>query len=290
MFLFFIGFLEVTWIDILDILLVSLLLYQVYRLLKGSVAIKIFLGVLLVYSVYLLVKVIGMHLLQRILGQFIGVGVIAAFILFQQEIRKFLMLIGKTTNFSSKNMLKEMFSKKEKETEEQFNLNAIIESANILSSTKTGALIVFAKTSELKFYAESGDILDAELSKRLLIAIFQKYSPLHDGSVIIANNRIKAARCILPVSENEEIPAHLGLRHRAAIGITEVTDSVVLIVSEETGNTSLAYNGKIFPVLAKNDLKNKLRILLSNDGSAIAHLEEKEEKKASNLGTQEYRS
>jgi len=287
MFLFFMGFLEVTWIDILDILLVSLLLYQVYRLLKGSVAIKIFLGVLLVYSVYLLVKVMGMHLLQRILGQFIGVGVIAAFILFQQEIRKFLMLIGKTTNFNSKNMLKEMFSKKEKETEEQFNINAIIESANILSSTKTGALVVFAKTSELKFYAESGDILDAELSKRLLIAIFQKYSPLHDGSVIIANNRIKAARCILPVSENEEIPAHLGLRHRAAIGITEVTDSVVLIVSEETGNTSLAYNGKIFPVLAKNDLKNKLRILLSNDGNAIAHLEEKEEKKQSNLGPQE---
>ncbi len=287
MFLFFIGFLEVTWIDIFDIFLVSLLLYQVYRLLKGSVAIKIFLGVLLVYSVYLLVKVVGMHLLQRILGQFIGVGVIAAFILFQQEIRKFLMLIGKTTNFNSKTMLKEMFSKKEKETEEQFNLNAIIESANILSSTKTGALIVFSKTSELKFYAESGDILDAELSKRLLIAIFQKYSPLHDGSVIIANNRIKAARCILPVSENEEIPAHLGLRHRAAIGITEVTDSVVLIVSEETGNTTLAYNGKIFPVLAKNDLKNKLRILLSNDGSAIAHLEEKEEKKATNLGAQE---
>ncbi len=254
MFLFFIGFLEVTWIDILDILLVSLLLYQVYRLLKGSVAIKIFLGVLLVYSVYLLVKVVGMHLLQRILGQFIGVGVIAAFILFQQEIRKFLMLIGKTTNFNSKTMLKEMFSKKEKESEEQFNINAIIESANILSSTKTGALVVFAKTSELKFYAESGDILDAELSKRLLIAIFQKYSPLHDGSVIIANNRIKAARCILPVSENEEIPAHLGLRHRAAIGITEVTDSVVLIVSEETGNTSLAYNGKIFPVLAGNRL------------------------------------
>ncbi|HSZ71748.1 MAG TPA: diadenylate cyclase CdaA [Cytophagaceae bacterium] len=282
MFLFFLGFLEVTWIDILDIILVSLLLYQVYRLLKGSVAVKIFLGVLLVYSVYLLVKVVGMHLLQRILGQFIGVGVIAAFILFQQEIRKFLMLIGKTTNFNSKTMLKEMFSKKEKETEEQFNINAIIESANILSSTKTGALIVFAKTSELKFYAESGDILDAELSKRLLIAIFQKYSPLHDGSVIVTNNRIKAARCILPVSENEEIPAHLGLRHRAAIGITEVTDSVVLIVSEETGNTSLAYNGKIFPVLAKNDLKNKLKILLSNDGSAIAHLEEKEEKKQNN--------
>lgn len=287
MFLFFLGFLEVTWIDILDILLVSLLLYQVYRLLKGSVAVKIFLGVLLVYSVYLLVKVAGMQLLERILGQFIGVGVIAAFILFQQEIRKFLMLIGKSTNFNSKNMWKEMFSKKEKESEEQFNMNAIIESANILSSTKTGALVVFAKTSELKFYADSGDILDAELSKRLLIAIFQKYSPLHDGSVIVANNRIRAARCILPVSENEEIPAHMGLRHRAAIGITEVTDSVVLIVSEETGNTSLAYNGKIFPVLAKNDLKNKLKILLSNDNNAIAHLEQKEERKQSNSNAQE---
>lgn len=276
MFLFFIGFLEVEWIDVLDVFLVSLLLYQVYRLLKGSVAIKIFLGVLLVYSVYLLVKVLEMHLLQRILGQFIGVGVIAAFILFQQEIRKFLMLIGKTTNFSPGAIIKEVFTKKETEGEEHFNVNAIIESANILSSSKTGALMVFAKTSELKFYAESGDAVDAALSKRLLIAIFQKYSPLHDGAVIIANNRIKAARCILPVSENEEIPANFGLRHRAAIGITEVTDCVVLVVSEETGNASLVYNGKIFSIMAKSELKTKLKIFLSNDVNAIRLLEEKE--------------
>jgi len=283
MFLFFIGFLEVEWIDIMDVFLVSLLLYQVYRLLKGSVAIKIFLGVLLVYTFYLLVKVSGMHLLQRILGQFIGVGVIAAFILFQQEIRKFLMLIGKTTNFSPGAMLKELISKKEVQVEEQFNMNAIIESANILSASKTGALVVFAKTSELKFYAESGDILDASISKRLLIAVFQKYSPLHDGAVIIANNRIKAARCILPVSENEDIPAHFGLRHRAAIGITEVTDCVVLVVSEETGNTSLVYNGKIFSIMAKSELKVKLRIFLSDDMNAITLLEEKESAKQSAL-------
>ena len=283
MFLFFIGFLEVEWIDILDVFLVSLLLYQVYRLLKGSVAIKIFLGVLLVYLVYLLVKVSGMHLLQRILGQFIGVGVIAAFILFQQEIRKFLMLIGKTTNFSPGAMMMEMFSKKEKETEENFNISAIIESANILSTSKTGALMVFARTSELKFYAESGDILDAAISKRLLIAIFQKYSPLHDGAVILSKSRIKAARCILPVSENEEIPAHMGLRHRAAIGITEVTDAVVLVVSEETGNVSVAYNGKIYAVLGKNELKTKLKIFLSDDTAAISKLEEKEALKQANL-------
>lgn len=283
MFLFFIGFLEVEWIDILDVFLVSLLLYQVYRLLKGSVAIKIFLGVLLVYLVYLLVKVSGMHLLQRILGQFIGVGVIAAFILFQQEIRKFLMLIGKTTNFSPGAMMMEMFSKKEKETEENFNISAIIESANILSTSKTGALMVFARTSELKFYAESGDIVDAAISKRLLIAIFQKYSPLHDGAVILSKSRIKAARCILPVSENEEIPAHMGLRHRAAIGITEVTDAVVLVVSEETGNVSVVYNGKIYAVLGKNELKTKLKIFLSDDTAAISKLEEKEAFKQANL-------
>jgi diadenylate cyclase len=283
MFLFFIGFIEVEWIDILDVFLVSLLLYQVYRLLKGSVAIKIFLGVLLVYLVYLLVKVSGMLLLQRILGQFIGVGVIAAFILFQQEIRKFLMLIGKTTNFSPGAMLLELFSKKEKEAEEHFNLSAIIESANILSTSKTGALLVFARTSELKFYAESGDVVDAALSKRLLIAIFQKYSPLHDGAVIISKNRIKAARCILPVSENEEIPAHMGLRHRAAIGITEVTDALVLVVSEETGNVSLVYNGKIFSIVGKSELKSKLKIFLSEDTVAIAKLEEKEALKQASM-------
>ncbi len=281
MFLFYIGFLEVEWIDILDVFLVSLLLYQVYRLMKGSVAIKIFLGVLLVYSFYLLVKVSGMHLLQRILGQFIGVGVIAAFILFQQEIRKFLLVIGKSTNFSIGAMLKELFSKKEVEVDEHININAIIESANILSASKTGALVVFSKMSELKFYAESGDLLDASISKRLLIAIFQKYSPLHDGAVIIAKNRIKSARCILPVSENEKIPANFGLRHRAAIGITEVTDAVVLVVSEETGNTSLVYNGKIFSIMAKSELKSKLKIFLSEDMDDIAALEEKEAAKQS---------
>jgi diadenylate cyclase len=256
-----VGFLEITWVDIADILLVSLLLYQLYKLMKGSIAVKIFLGLLSVYLMYLIVKALKMELLTAILGQFIGVGVIAAIILFQQEIRKFLLIIGKTTLFDGeKSVFRLPWKKKVKK--DVLNLNPIVETAKILGGTNTGALIVFAKGSELKFYAESGDILDAEISKRLLIAIFQKNSPLHDGAVIISNGRIKAARCILPVSESDQLPANFGLRHRAAIGMTEVTDSVVLIVSEETGQISLAVNGQIETNLSKGELKAKLNSYL----------------------------
>lgn len=268
-----IGFIEITWIDLIDIFLVSLLLYQLYKVLKGSIAVRIFLGLISVFMIYMVVKALKMKLLTAILGQFIGVGVIAAIILFQQEIRKFLLLIGKSTVFSEDSFFINWPWKK-KVKKEQFNLNPIVETAKILGGTNTGALIVFAKGSELKFYAESGDILDAQISKRLLIAIFQKNSPLHDGAVIIANGRIKAARCILPVSENDQLPAHLGLRHRAAIGMTEVTDSVVLIVSEETGQISLAVNGLIETNLSKGELKSKLNHYLYENQEKVKAGEE----------------
>lgn len=265
-----IGFLEITWIDIIDILLVSLLLYQMYKLMKGSIAVKIFLGLLSVYLIYLIVKALKMELLTAILGQFIGVGVIAAIILFQQEIRKFLLLIGKTTFIENEIV----WPWKKQVKKDVLNLNPIIETAKILAGSNTGALIVFAKGSELKFYAESGDILDAQISKRLLIAIFQKNSPLHDGAVIIANGRIKAARCILPVSESDQLPANFGLRHRAAIGMTEVTDSVVLIVSEETGQIALSVNGKMDTNLSKSELKSKLNFYLYETSEKLKDEEE----------------
>ncbi|MBC7451772.1 MAG: TIGR00159 family protein [Cytophagales bacterium] len=260
-FLFNIFFINVSWIDILDVLLVAVLLYKLYKLLKGSVAVKVFLGILFIYTFYLIVKATGMELLRSILGQFMGVGVLAAFILFQQEIRKFLLMIGKSTTYNN-SIIKGWFYKTKVNTKDDINLSPFIDSVKILSQTNTGALIVFGKSSELKFYSESGDILDAELSKRLLISIFQKNSPLHDGAVIISAGRIRAARCILPVSENDRIPAHMGLRHRAAIGLTEVTDSVVLVVSEETGSVSIAYNGEIYYNLNKGDLRGKLRAFL----------------------------
>lgn len=255
---FKIGFIEMGWIDLIDITFVSLLLFQLYKLMRGTLAVRIFLGFISVYLVYIVVKSLHMELLTTILGQFIGVGVIAVIILFQQEIRKFLMMIGKSTSMDD-NFFKNLLNRKKADPENSLDIVPIVDAAKTLGSMNMGALIVFAKSSELKFYAESGDILDAQISKRLLISIFQKNSPLHDGAVIIENNRIKAARCILPVSENDEIPANYGLRHRAAIGMTEVTDSIILIVSEETGQTSIAINGILYHNLSRTELKQKLR-------------------------------
>lgn len=255
--LFSLGFMEVGWIDILDIFLVTILLYQLYKLMTGSVALKIFIGFLSIYLTYLIVKAAGMELLTAILGQFMGVGVLAGIILFQQEIRKFLLLIGKTTAFNNEKLFRG-FPWRREETTERMNLTPFIEAAKSLAGKNTGALIVFAKSSELQFYADSGDFLDAAISKRLLLSIFNKTSPLHDGAVIVAGNRIKAARCILPVTESDDVPASLGLRHRAAIGLSEVTDSVILVVSEETGQISLVSEGVVYRNLSSSDLRSKL--------------------------------
>jgi len=261
--LFKIWFINFTWIDVLDVLLVSYLIYQFYKLLKGSIAVKILIGLILLALVYMLVNLFQLKLLSSILGQFFGVGVIAMIILFQQEIRKFLLLVGRSQVFGDENFWASMpWRKTAKMT--KIDINTIVEAARALSSSNTGALIVFARSSDMKFYAESGDRLDAVLCKRLLLAIFNKYSPLHDGAVIISpNGRIVAARCILPVSENNEIPASMGLRHRSAIGLTEVSDAIVMVVSEETGQISIARNGQINQGLSYQELRTKLTKYLS---------------------------
>jgi uncharacterized protein (TIGR00159 family) len=156
-------------------------------------------------------------------------------------------------------------------------MNPIIETAKFLGASNTGALIVFAKKTDLKFYIETGDLLDAEISKRLLIAIFQKQSPLHDGAVIIAGGKIKAARCILPVTDRSDIPAKLGLRHRAALGITETTDSLVIVVSEESGEVALAIQGTLFTKLTKSELKSKLNYYLYEEGVDVPVKQTEEE-------------
>jgi diadenylate cyclase len=251
--LFKIGFLDISIVNLIDITLVSILIYQVYKLLRGSVAIKIFLGFLSIYLIYLLVNALRMELLSIILGQFMGVGVIAAIIIFAPEIRKFLLIIGRSSFLSNENFLQELLFWKKRESQ-AFNINPIIEASKSLSGTNTGALMVISSNSELKFYAESGDILDAQISKRLLISIFNKFSPLHDGAVIIYNGKVKAARCILPVTERD-VPAQFGLRHRAAIGMSEATDTLILIISEETGQVSLAKNGKILHNLSFQEVR-----------------------------------
>lgn len=267
-----IGFLDIRWIDILDILLVSLLLYQVYKLLKGSVAVRVLIGFLVLYLFYLVVRAAEMELLTGILGQFMGVGVLAAIIIFSQEIRKFLIVLGKTT-FRKDGLIQAIMIWKKKETKEHYNLTPIIEATKNLSSTNTGALMVFSRNSELKFYADSGDRMDATLSKRLLISIFNKYSPLHDGAIIIYQGKILAARCILPVSERE-LPAQYGMRHRAALGMSEATDSLILAVSEETGQVSLARNGYIDSNLSVPEVRKKILAYLSDTENAKKEEEE----------------
>lgn len=241
-------------IDVVDILLVSFLLFQLYKLLRGGVALRVFLGFLSLYLIYLVVSALKMELLSNILGQFMGVGVIAVLILFQQEIRRFLMILGRTTSFN-KGFLKNI-SWGEKKSE-QIDVTPYVESAKTMGKTNTGALIVFQREDDLGYYVDSGDYIGAKVSKRLIQNIFFKNSPLHDGAVIIKGNTILGARCILPVTE-KDVDANFGLRHRAAIGITEITDSVVLIVSEETGQISTVYNGRVKHNLNGSELREEL--------------------------------
>jgi diadenylate cyclase len=256
-FLFRIGFLEVSWVDLIDIALVSVLLYQVYKLIRGSIAVNIFLGILALYLVYLIVRAAQMELLATILGQFMGVGVLAMIILFQPEIRKFLLVIGRGTEFRE-NIFKNIAAWRSTSYHDDFDINQVMEAVKTLKATKTGALIVFSRDVELKFYVETGDLLNAEVTKRLLVSIFHKNSPLHDGAVILYKGRLKAARCILPVSENDHLPAHFGLRHRAAVGMSENTDTLVLAISEETGRLILARNGKYLRALKLKQVEQKI--------------------------------
>tara|TARA_R110001606_G_scaffold399295_1_gene583922 strand:+ start:9953 stop:10840 length:888 start_codon:yes stop_codon:yes gene_type:complete len=263
---FKIGFLEIGWVDVIDIGFVSVLLYHVYKLMRGSVAIRVFLGFLFLYLVYLVVRAAEMELLSIILGQFMGVGVLAVIILFQQEIRKFLLIIGRTTAFDKESFFKSFgVFWRSSSASNKFDVTPLVEGMKSLGGSNTGALMVVSKNTELKFYAESGDRMDAILSKRLLLSIFNKYSPLHDGAVIIYEGKIVAARCILPVTERDNLPAQFGLRHRAAIGMSEQTDTLILVVSEETGQLSVVRNGRVFYNLAPQDIRKKINDYLSEN-------------------------
>ncbi len=261
--LFKIGFLEVSWVDLVDIGLVSVLLFQVYKLIRGSIAVNIFLGILALYLVYLIVRAAQMELLSSILGQFMGVGVLAMIILFQPEIRKFLLVIGRGTEFKD-NFFKTVSNWKN-QYHDDFDVHEVIEAVKTLKATKTGAILVFSRDTELKFYAETGDTLDAAVNKRLLLSIFNKNSPLHDGAVIIHKGRIKAARCVLPVSENDHLPPNFGLRHRASVGMSESTDTLVMAISEETGRLILARNGKYLRGLKLKQVEERILEYLHNN-------------------------
>ncbi|WP_436515026.1 diadenylate cyclase CdaA [Ekhidna sp. To15] len=273
---FQIGFLDISWKDALDILLVTILLSQVYKLMKGSVAIKVFVGFLAIYLIYLVVSALQMELLSTILGQFMGVGVLAAIILFQQEIRKFLLLVGRTNIFEEGKFFKNVRFWSSNGNARRANITPIVEAVKSLAGSNTGALIVLSEDSPLKFYAESGDAMDSLLSKRLLLAIFNKYSPLHDGAVIVHKDRIVAARCILPVTERD-VPAQYGLRHRAGLGMSENTETFIIVVSEETGQISAMQNGETMHNISAQELRRHINKYL-NEPKELKKEKEKKEK------------
>jgi diadenylate cyclase len=251
-------FISVRILDIIDILLVAILLYQIYMLIRGTVAINIFMGIFILYLFWLVVKALNMELLSSILGQIIGVGVIALIIVFQQEIRRFLLLLG--TRYFTKNRFtfEKLLMIKGDKYDTPVNIEAIVRACRNMSEGKVGALIVITLRSNLQLHAETGDIINAETSSRLIENIFFKNSPLHDGAMIIQNNLIHAVRCILPLSEKTELSPAYGLRHRAALGISEKTDALVIIISEETGKISFVHEGEIVEDLSSQKLREKL--------------------------------
>ncbi|MCP4356251.1 MAG: TIGR00159 family protein [Proteobacteria bacterium] len=237
-------FISLRFLDIVDILLVAFLLYQLYFLIRGTVAINIFAGIFLVYLLWLLVRAINMSLLSTILGSFIGLGVLAVIIVFQQEIRRFLLLLGTQDIFNKRFSFQKYFGKDITVTSTN-TLREITRACRNMAETKTGALIVFTTRSELVQYIQSGDVINAIVSHRLLESLFFKNSPMHDGAVIIVGDGIKAARCVLPIDDDLILPASLGLRHRAAISMSNETDAVIVTVSEETGYISYAKAGTL---------------------------------------------
>ena len=235
-------FIQIRIVDVIDIVLVAALLYTLYRLLKGTGAISIFIGIVAIFLLWQLVNALQMELLTSILGAFVSVGFIALIIIFQPEIRRFLFTIGTQTKNGNIRTFR-LFRRKQKGI--SLDTDTVCQACVAMSNIKQGALIVITRQNTLADIVLTGVNIDAQISKPLIENIFFKNSPLHDGAMILTDNRIVAARCILPVTNNSEIPGHYGLRHRAAVGVSENNDCIVLVVSEETGNISLVKAGKI---------------------------------------------
>jgi diadenylate cyclase len=237
--LFKIGFLSVRLVDVIDISIVTFLFYKLYEVLRGSLAIRILGAILVVFLIWKIVDLFQLVLLKSILDQFLGVGALALIILFAGEIRRFLSIFGRNT------MLVKVFRGEAYNELYRPSMERIERGVEDIQNGKMGALIVITGSDSLERIQETGDRIGAEISGRLLCSIFASGSPMHDGAVIIDNNLIAAARCVLPVSEDPNIPPELGLRHRSAIGLAEVSDAFIIVVSEERGEISVARDGKL---------------------------------------------
>ncbi len=255
-FLAIFGFLNLSFIDIIDILLVAIIIYLVFRWIRGSSAMGVFTAILLLLLVRVIAGALNMKLMTAVMSTVLDVGVLALIIIFQPEIRRLLMGIG--NKYRRTPRLAQLLDKLLGVKEDSLGtgvVNEIAEACRQMSEDKTGALMVIPQKDKLEYIKETGDKVDAMVSRRLIMNIFFKNSPLHDGAMVIEGGRIAAARCTLPITERQDIPAHYGMRHKAAIGMSETCDAIILVVSEETGHISYVRNGKIQTVSNISELK-----------------------------------
>lgn len=254
---------ELRLVDVIEIGVVTYLLYRLYQWMRGTIAVQISLGLGALYLIQVLVSALNMTILSRLFEYIGGVFVLALIIIFQPEIRRLLLMIGQ-------NPLVRRFVDS---TGQEQVVDATVSAVEIMSEQRIGALIAFQRSTGLRSYIETGAELNAEPSRDLLISIFQGKNPLHDGAVIIRNRRIEAARCILPVSTSMKLSPQLGLRHRAAVGLTEQTDAFVVVVSEETGNISISRDGALISNLTPEELRTYLTNALTAGVSPAAPAE-----------------
>ena len=253
------GFLQLSLADILDILLLALMIFIVFRWIRGTSAMSIFVAIISLDVIRVIVSAFNMRLMTNIMETVLDVGVIAVIVIFQPEIRKFLMRLGSRYMNSARGraILDKILGKDRQSPAVSGSeaVNDIAEACRRMSEDKTGALIVIAHKASLEDVINTGDKVDAAIHRRLIMNLFFKNSPLHDGALIISGGRIAAARCTLPITERKNIPAYFGMRHKAAIGITEETDADAITVSEETGKISFVKAGVVTPITNINELK-----------------------------------
>ena len=262
------GFLQLSLADILDILLLGLIIFFLFRWIRGSSAMSIFVAIVSLYIIRVIVSAFNMRLMTAIMDMVLDVGVLALIVIFQPEIRRFLIRLG-NRYMSSKGGKKFLNRILGRTTTANMSVseevNDLAEACRRMSEDKTGALIVIAHSSPLDDIISTGDKLDASIHRRLIMNLFFKNSPLHDGALVISGGRIIAARCTLPITEKTNIPANYGMRHKAAIGITETTDADAVVVSEETGRISFVKGGTVTPIQNINELKLLLNTSLSEE-------------------------
>lgn len=257
-------FVDFSFKDVLDILIVALLLYYIYKLMKESGTINIFYGVMAFIIVWVLSsEIFNMKLIGTIVDKFMSIGLLILVILFQDQIKRFLVDLGSQKRWSFLKSLFRHHSHDMTESNVRSVVIPIVYACMSMSKSKTGALIVISQRMPLEQYEKTGDIIDAKINSRLIENIFFKNSPLHDGAMIIKGDRIMAAGCILPVSHDPDIPRSLGLRHRSALGISQATDAAAIIVSEETGNISIAHKGRLKIRLSSAELEHRLTSLMA---------------------------